>query len=108
MRENERLDSCFFRYTADIFDWRLIDFHVRHVIVETDGRPFGNAIVDVRFDRRHVHRLMYEDVRALGQPCHNLDWCGVTRKGDRAVMEIEPVRQRRPYRRVLNNGSTYF
>src|SRR5262249_14638422 len=64
MRENEGLDCRLPCKTADLFDRRMIDLHVRHVIVEADWNALGDAVAHVGFERGHIHRLVHKHINA--------------------------------------------
>src|SRR6266436_7371467 len=85
MRQHEGLDPRLLRDTADILDRGMVGLHVRHQIFKLDRPAFGDLATDVSLDRWDIHRLVYEDIGALGHFRHRFRRRGIARECYRAV-----------------------
>ena len=70
-------------------DRRVISFHMCHEGFDADRPAFSDLIFDVGFDRRHIHRLMHQNVGALRHLRNCFHWSGVAGKGVRQVRAAE-------------------
>ena len=70
------------------------------------GRPLSISVFQVFLQSRHVHGLMHKHVGALVHVSDGLQWRSVAGKGDRAVLKVETIRQRRLHRRMLDDEET--
>lgn len=103
MREYQRLDADLLGNAANGVDARMLVGDMRHQCIERNRLLAPNLGPQTGLHRRNIHGLVHQHVSALGQLRHDLERRDVTRKRNRAIMEIEAVPQRRFHRRVIDD-----
>ena len=53
------------------------------------------------------HRFVHEDVRAAGESRHRIEWHGIAGEGDRSILKVEPIAERRVHGRMPQDGGRH-